>query len=304
MRNLTRPQMQAAALAFAIALGIALGVAERPQFLDTNWIEVYLLPIFFLLIGMEMRGEFNHGYFRQRNRIYAPLAAAVAGVAVPGAIYVAVTGEFGFGATVPTATDLTLGLATLAFLSSGATARLRVKFIAFATFDDLIGLLFLTVGFGSGLPTTVLGFLIGLLIPDVPRLRTALDLIANYAVVPLFALAAANGFGEHLLSPLSIPVLIGVAIRPIGKLLGIGLAGGLVERALGNARQSRDWLYLGLLGGIGFTVSILLAELAYGSDSSKLASAIAGTLAAILISAVAFLVLASRSARLGHLGEK
>jgi NhaA family Na+:H+ antiporter len=144
----------------------------------------------------------------------------------------------------------------------------------------------------SGVHSTIAGVALGLaLAPRVAgRTRRAIEPWSNVVILPLFALTAslvaipAVGLGE--LSPAFWGIAIGL---PAGKLIGI-TAGALLA-GLAVARISRvplgDILVLASLGGIGFTVSLLMNELAFAGNHAVAAE---GTLAVLCGSAVAIVV--------------
>ena len=117
--------------------------------------------------------------------------------------------------------------------------------------------------------------------------------------VPLFAFFAAGvpvEGGEGLLRAVADPVTIGVVAglvlgKPIGILLGVRLLTLLTKVRLDPALKWIDLAGVGLLAGIGFTVSLLIAELSFpaGSphtDDAKIAIMIASLLASVLASCV------------------
>jgi len=123
----------------------------------------------------------------------------------------------------------------------------------------------------------------------------------SFVIVPLFALAnagvdlSARALSDAAGSPVALGVLLGLVI---GKPLGITLATwGAVRGGLGrlpNGAGWRDVLGLGTVAGIGFTVSLLVTDLAFGG-SSLLEAAKAGILAAsVLAGALGALVLGWR----------
>jgi Na+:H+ antiporter, NhaA family len=144
----------------------------------------------------------------------------------------------------------------------------------------------------SGVHATIAGVALGLAL--APRAaaptRHALEPWSNAIVLPLFAFTAslvvipAVGLGQ--LSP----AFWGIAVAlPVGKLVGI-TAGGLLAGLL-VARSARiplgDILVLASLGGIGFTVSLLMNELAFAGVHDVAAE---GTLAVLCGSAAAIVL--------------
>ncbi len=126
------------------------------------------------------------------------------------------------------------------------------------------------------------------------RLQYRLHPWTSFVVVPLFALANA---GIHvdarvLSGALSSPVTIGIVLAYVlGKPLGILGSSWLgTRRVLGGGRTKLAVTWPGLAGtgavaGIGFTVSLLIADRAFGGES--LAQAKLGILAAAIISPLA-----------------
>jgi NhaA family Na+:H+ antiporter len=121
---------------------------ETADLLD--WVKHGLMAIFFFVVGMEIKYEVLKGELANPRRLAMPLLAAVGGMAMPAAIYLALngwrTGGHG-GWAVPTATDIAFALAALSMVSKRLPASLRVFLLTLAIADDigavgLIGILF------------------------------------------------------------------------------------------------------------------------------------------------------------------
>ena len=162
----------------------------------------------------------------------------------------------------------------------------------------------------SGVHATIAGVLLGLSVPAVARGGVAASLAERFehrwrpvsagVAVPVFALFAAG----VALSPSAItdaigdPAARGVALGLVlGKPLGIVVATFLVARftraSLSPGLSWWDVLAVAALGGIGFTVSLLIGDLAFGAGSARdehvkaailLASGLAALLGAGLLS--------------------
>lgn len=156
----------------------------------------------------------------------------------------------------------------------------------------------------SGIHATIAGVMLGLAIAQSPsmRARHVLEPWVNGGILPIFAFAAAFVVIPAV-SPTELsPAFIAIAIAlPVGKIIGITLFGWIAVR-LGSQGKSpaltiTDLLAAGTLGGIGFTVSLLLANLAFADDPSTRDQAILGVLVGSLISvALAGIVVSSRAA--------
>jgi NhaA family Na+:H+ antiporter len=119
----------------------------------------------------------------------------------------------------------------------------------------------------------------------------------SFLIVPLFALANAGVAIEGDLATLAgDPVVLGVFVGlVVGKQLGIFGASWLIVRSgLAALPDGVGWRHVygvAWLGGIGFTMSLFIGELAYG-ESEALALAKIGILAASIVAGIGgFLVL-------------
>ncbi|HEV7956321.1 MAG: Na+/H+ antiporter NhaA [Microbacteriaceae bacterium] len=144
----------------------------------------------------------------------------------------------------------------------------------------------------SGIHATIAGVALGLIMANKvgAAARHAFEPWSNGFILPVFAFVAALVvFPNVPLSQLS-PVFWAIVVAlPVGKLIGIS-GGALIADAL-SPRQDRvplgDVLVVASLGGIGFTVSLLMNGLAYAGDQEI---AVEGTLAVLLGSVIAAFV--------------
>jgi Na+:H+ antiporter, NhaA family len=124
------------------------------------------------------------------------------------------------------------------------------------------------------------------LLPPVTRVQMALHPWVAFVIMPMFALANAGiSFSElDVSSPSARSVAVGiVAALVLGKILGIVLGSWmLVRTGLGELPHGVTWrsvALVGCLGGIGFTMAIFVAGLAF-SDAQLLGAAKLGVLVA------------------------
>jgi NhaA family Na+:H+ antiporter len=157
----------------------------------------------------------------------------------------------------------------------------------------------------SGVHATVAGVLLAFTVPVIRRAPGAgpglaehfehrwRPLSAGFAV-PVFAFFAAGvsvagtgGLGASLRDPVTIGVVAGLVL---GKVVGITGATWLVQRftraRLAEGLSWWDVIGLALLGGIGFTVSLLIGELAFGAGSVADGHAKIGVLLGSVLSAL------------------
>ncbi len=152
----------------------------------------------------------------------------------------------------------------------------------------------------SGVHATVAGVLIALLTrlkgkdgnpspAEIAELR--IRPISVGIAVPFFAFTAAGvdlrALGvETIAQPISVAVIAGLVVgKPIGVLLATYLLTRFTSAKLNENLKWADLFGVGLLAGIGFTVSLLIAELSFTDGSGALAAGKIGILVGSLISA-------------------
>jgi Na+:H+ antiporter, NhaA family len=154
----------------------------------------------------------------------------------------------------------------------------------------------------SGVHPTLAGVALAFAIPFSPRsedaaspshrLENALHLPVAFVVLPLFALAntgvtlGAQGIAG-LLEPNSLGIALGLVLgKPIGITLACALA---VAIGASHLPASLRWSHIigaGMLGGIGFTMSIFIANLAFAGNSAMVDASKAAVLLASLVAGV------------------
>ncbi|WP_199434987.1 Na+/H+ antiporter NhaA [Qaidamihabitans albus] len=323
----------------------------------SEWAADGLLAIFFFVVGLELKREFVAGDLRDPRRAAVPVIAAVGGVVMPAAFYIAINatsgGEALRGWAIPTATDIAFAVAVLAVIGRFLPSALRMFLLTLAVVDDLIAILIIAVFYtddletvpllaavvplalftllvqrrvrswwllmplalatwalvhASGVHATVAGVLLGFAVPALRRQGEAHGLAEHFehrwrpvsagVAVPIFALLAAGvTFGglEGLATSLTDRVALGImAGLVLGKAVGIFgatyLTGRFTKAQLDGDLAWIDVLGLAVLGGIGFTVSLLVGDLAFGAGSEReehvKVAVLTGSLMAALIATV------------------
>ena len=160
----------------------------------------------------------------------------------------------------------------------------------------------------SGIHATIAGVALGLVtrvLPDpgekhapAERIEHRLRPWSAGVAVPVFALFAAGVTlsGGALRTMLTDPVAIGVVVGlMVGKFIGVFGGSWLTARftraELNSDLAWRDVGAVSVLAGIGFTVALLIAQLAFGNDVAQIERAKAAVLAASLLSALIAAVL-------------
>jgi len=312
------------------------------------WINDGAMALFFFAVGLEIKREVLDGDLASAARRRLPVIAAIAGMAMPAIVFLAVGGSapnLRAGWAVPAATDIAFALGVLALVGNRVPPSLRLLLLTIAIVDDIgavaiialfyttsIKLVWLAAAVGclaamaalgrwrigngwmyaalaiaawyctlhSGIHATVAGVAAALFIPLrldrggdslLLRMEHALAPWIAYFVLPLFGLANAGaqlhgGMGE-LLQPLPLAVAAGLIL---GKQIGIfGAIWACCRMGLTAKPAGASWAQiwgLALLCGIGFTMSLFIAALAFPSSPELVEEAKIGVLAGSLLSAL------------------
>jgi NhaA family Na+:H+ antiporter len=155
----------------------------------------------------------------------------------------------------------------------------------------------------SGIHATIAGVVLGLLtrvLPDAgearspaERLEHLLSPISSGVAVPFFALLSAGvvvaGGGALVRDPVAVGVVLGLVVgKPVGVFGGTWLVTRFTRAELNEALSYRDLVGVAVLAGIGFTVSLLVADLSFaGADLAAAKTAVlAGSLVAAVVGAL------------------
>ena len=188
---------------------------------------------------------------------------------------------------------LALGFGTLGALL--ILSRMGVlKSSVYLTLGALVWFAFLK----SGIHATVAGVLLAFVTPMRTgiKLERILHPWVSFAIMPLFALANAGVSlsGGTLFHPINLGIIVGLIL---GKQIGITLfSWGVVRLRVATLPEGIRWIQLyatGWLGGIGFTMSLFIANLAFNEaqliDMAKLGILAASVLAGVIGSVILFL---------------
>lgn len=336
-----------------VPLQVGLGdwVLAKPLEL---WINDFLMAIFFLLVGVEIKHEWQHGALATPQARMLPFGAAVGGMAVPALIFVAFNWNQPpnlAGWAIPAATDIAFAIGLMALAAPGMRPALLAFLTAVAVLDDLgaiivialfytdqlsktmlgfaavgvaalfilsslrvrriwpyvaVGLFLWVCVLKSGVHATLAGVVLGLFLPTgedgkgpAELLDQALKPWVSWLILPLFGVVNAGvSLAGVSWAALAQPVTLGVAAGLLlGKPVGI-LAGTWVASRLGgglpDGLRLRDYVPVACFCGIGFTMALFIATLAFAPGSSAGDAAKLG----VLLGTVCAFVLGTLAARL------
>lgn len=354
------------ALDFEISLGaIYLNLTTLKS------INYVLMTIFFFVVGLEIKRELSSGHLSSFKKAIMPFVAAVGGMALPAAIYLAIAGRVnanGWG--VPVATDIALAVGLLALVGSNAVASLRPFLLALAVIDDIGAIFIITLIYStgvnfswmaagaiaiatihtfkklgtnstfvyvllgvalwycmykSGVHPTLAGVILGLMTPNKIKLNSKLEdgeddedgeisVIewleekihpwSTFVIIPLFAFANTGviitnqSITNAINSPIAWGIFAGLVLgKPIGVLAAVIFARKVRLGHYPQDAKNIDLLATGSAAGIGFTVAIFIANLAFSDPATQdlaVFSVIVASIVSALISLLLFEVVAKK----------
>ena len=317
-------------------------------------INYLLMTIFFLVVGLEIKRELTVGHLASLKKALSPFIAAVGGMAVPAAIYLAIAGrEAAQGWGVPVATDIALAVGLLGLMGTAVLPTLRTFLLGLAVIDDIgailiiafiystgVNLVWLVLAlvavvfilftrnwiaqkvfayfilgvilwyglYRAGVHPTLAGVILGLLTPNVPKqsareidiedgsvsviewLENKLHPLSTFVIVPLFAfantgvvistVALENVFNSRIAWGIFAGLVIG---KPVGIFFTLYVAKKIRIGDYPEGANNLDIAATASAAGIGFTVAIFIAQLAF-KDAAQADIAVLAVIAASIVS--------------------
>lgn len=315
----------------------------------------FLMAIFFLAVGCEIKREIVFGKLSSIKEASFPVLAAVGGMVLPAIIFTLFNYHtvFEIGAGIPLSTDIAFAIGIFAILSNKLKQPLKIFLLTLAVVDDLLSIIiigifysskirimgivaaiiitFILLGirkfnnsnklypylitglflwaavFYSGIHATLSGVILAFTIPVYDESKRHMDLsyklqhklenFNNFVILPLFAFSntGINLMGNLNLSrdyPLMLGIIFGLVIgKPLGIML-FGYIGTLLKAA--NRPHSTTWydvFVVSVIAGIGFTMSLFVAEIAFENQEVEVNVAKISILIAAIISTSAAIIL-------------
>ncbi|MFI9554841.1 Na+/H+ antiporter NhaA [Nonomuraea endophytica] len=186
--------------------GFAFGATEFSLDLR-RWVNDGLMTIFFFVIGLEISYEVRLGQLRDRRLVAVPAVAALGGMIVPAAVYLAFNagGPAAGGWGVPIATDTAFVLGLLAVVGTRCPDPLRAFLLTLAIVDDVLAMMIIAIFYTASLSVPAL-VAAALLLAAIVTLRWLKIWRAPAYILLGFALWVATlESGVH-------PTLVGIAL--------------------------------------------------------------------------------------------
>jgi len=241
--------------------------------------------IFFVLIGLEIR----EGLQRPKEAVL-PGLCALAGMIVPALIFTGLhSGSNAWAVAMPT--DVALAIGALSLLGKRVNPKVRLFLLTLAVADDFLSLVVIGIFFRSQLDLassiyTLGAAAIGFILPLRTQLIRLLSPIATFVIIPIYIWINLLSHLDFSQTFEKISVVLVIA-RVIGKPFGIFLAAWALTRftrlKLPQDLDLREVFGVGLLAGMGLTVSLVIAEITL-TTSLQLTQARIGLFFAAIIS--------------------
>ena len=209
-----------------------------------HWVADGLMAIFFLLVGLEVKREWYAGRLSTPADRRLPIVAAVAGMALPALIFMAVIGadpRLTKGWAIPAATDIAFAVAVLAILGRNAPASIKLLLVTIAIVDDVGAVLIIALFYTAGLNVPALAGALalagGMAALGQFGMRRLAPFLLGFALLWLLVLAS----GVHptvagVLAALTVPLGKGEAVSPLKRL----------------EHKVHPWVMFGIVPAFGF----------------------------------------------------
>ena len=113
----------------------------------------FLMAIFFLLVGLEIKHELLYGHLSSIKKASFPIISAIGGVLVPAIIFLLFNhnNEFSIGVGIPISTDIAFAVGIFMILKNKLNPSLKIFLLSLAVVDDLISILAIGVLYSSNI---------------------------------------------------------------------------------------------------------------------------------------------------------
>jgi Na+/H+ antiporter NhaA len=190
------------------------------------WVNSGLMTLFFFVVGLEARREFDMGELRERRRLALPVVAGIGGMLVPVAIYLAANAGLpsvhGWGTAMSTDTAFALGMLSLA--AARLPTRMRTFLLTVTVVDDLVALAVIAIFYSRDIRSVALMAAIAIFV----------------LVLALRAVRLRYGFAYALLGVALWVALYEAGVEPVVGGLVMGLLTYASPAARGDLERASD----------------------------------------------------------------
>ena len=219
--------------------------------------------VIFVMIGLEIRNGLN-----QPRAAILPTLCALSGMIFPALIF-NVFGTHSSAWAVAMPTDVALAVGALSILGKRVNPAIRLFLLTLAVADDFFSLIVIGIFFRSHLDlvsslNTLGAALIGFLLPYRKFIIKHLLPATTFVVIPAYIAINLLAHLNFSLANSKLSVAL-ITARVVGKVFGITLAAWIFSRftflKLPRDLNLNEIAGVGLLAGMGLTVSLVLAKI-------------------------------------------
>ena len=179
-----------------------------------GWINDALMAVFFFVVGLEIKREVLDGELASAARRRLPVIAALAGMALPALVYLALAGTgrpLSAGWAIPAATDIAFAVGVLALAGKRLPPSLRVFLLTVAIVDDLGAVAIIALFYNAGTDLLWSGAALATLAAMALMNRAGITRALPYVLASLLAWYCVLHSGVHptiagVLAAMTIPL--------------------------------------------------------------------------------------------------
>lgn len=164
-----------------------------------HWVNDGLMVLFFFVVGLEIRREWEVGELVDRRAALLPALAAFGGMVVPAALFALVNMSSGqaIGWGVPMATDIAFALGVVALVGDRVPGPLKVFLLTLAIVDDIGAIVVIAIFYSESISFGWLGLAGGLLLLTYLFKRARIWYLPVYVALGVGAWVAMLESGVH-----------------------------------------------------------------------------------------------------------
>jgi NhaA family Na+:H+ antiporter len=174
-----------------------------------DWVNDALMTLFFFVVGLEVKRELVTGELQDPRAAALPIVAALGGVVLPAAIFLAIVGTSGDAARgwgVPMATDIAFAVGVLALMGRRASNGAKLFLLTIAVADDILAIIVIALFYSEDVaPRWLLLSVVGVMV--ILGMRRYVS-VPWWYLLPGFAVWL--GFSEAGVHPTLAGVLVGL----------------------------------------------------------------------------------------------
>jgi Na+:H+ antiporter, NhaA family len=171
------------------------GVAEDLR----HWVSDGLMALFFFVVGLEIKRELTTGELRSPRSVALPAVAALGGMVVPAAIYLALNagGEGAAGWGIPMATDIAFAVGVLTLAARHAPSGLKPFLLTLAILDDIGAIIVIAIFYTADIDWAALAVAAGIVVVIAGLRRRHVRFLPIYVALGAAVWLATYESGVH-----------------------------------------------------------------------------------------------------------